>query len=86
MVKLVLLAMAISPWVHADEAASAEVSSTGLSFESAFATYQAYKDESTGDWREANRLVDHVGGWRVYAKEAAQSGAADAHAGHGGRQ
>ncbi|WP_432720103.1 hypothetical protein R0381_003434 [Jeongeupia wiesaeckerbachi] len=80
MVKLVLLAMAISPWVHADETAL-----TALPFESAFATYQAYKDEAIGDWREANRVVDHVGGWRVYAKEARQADEADAHAGHGGR-
>lgn len=31
-----------------------------------------------GDWREANRRVQAIGGWRAYAREAAQAARAEA--------
>ena len=59
------------------------------SWRSAFDSYQPFTDEKTLSWRQANDTVQRVGGWRAYAREAAQpaSGAAsgskpDGSAGH----
>lgn len=38
---------------------------------SPLAQYRRYADEPTGSWREANELVNRIGGWRAYAREAA---------------
>jgi hypothetical protein len=38
---------------------------------SAWTRYQPWRDEGVGDWRRANALVAHIGGWRVYARETA---------------
>jgi len=59
-------------------------------FQSAMEGYKPYTDQKTGNWKEANELVARIGGWRAYAKEAAQTepdpnaGQAghDGHAGH----
>ncbi len=62
-----------------------------LSFQSAFDGYRSYKDEKAIPWKEANETVYQRGGWRAYAKEAAESSpseagaqksGADPHAGH----
>lgn len=39
---------------------------------SAFATYRAAGEIEVGSWREANDTVARIGGWRAYAREAAQ--------------
>jgi hypothetical protein len=44
-----------------------------LNFRSALADYQPYKDQPVQPWRETNDEVGRIGGWRAYAKEAAQS-------------
>ena len=61
---------------------------------SAFDGYQPFSDEKTLSWRQANDTVQSVGGWRAYAREAAQpasaaasasapaKGAADPHGAH----
>ena len=51
------------------------------SFKSALEGYKPYTDDKTGNWKEANELTARVGGWRAYAKEAAQT-EPDPHAGH----
>lgn len=38
-------------------------------FRSAFARYQLYADQPVGSWKEANELVNRIGGWRAYARE-----------------
>ncbi len=60
-----------------------------LSYRSAFEGYQAYKNDKPTPWVEANDTVGRIGGWRAYAKEAAEAEApaspapaADPHAGH----
>lgn len=61
---------------------------------SALDGYQPFSDEKTLPWRQANDTVQSVGGWRAYAREAAQAasaaasapapakGPADPHGGH----
>lgn len=53
-----------------------------LPFQSAFDGYKPYTDEPTLEWRQANELTAQIGGWRAYAREAAQTGEPDPHAGH----
>lgn len=49
-----------------------------LAYRSALADYQAYKDQPVQPWRETNDTVGRIGGWRAYAREAAQATPADA--------
>lgn len=44
-----------------------------LEYVSAFRNYQPYADQAVQPWREANDRVGQIGGWRVYAREAALS-------------
>lgn len=43
---------------------------------SALAGYRANRDTELRSWRDANDEVARIGGWRAYAREAAQPGAA----------
>jgi hypothetical protein len=45
---------------------------------SALARYRSAGEVKVGSWREANDAVTRIGGWRVYAREAAQAEAAPA--------
>ena len=42
---------------------------------SAFAAYRRYADAAPIAWKEANDTVTRIGGWRAYAREAAESAA-----------
>lgn len=44
-----------------------------LHWRSPLSAYPAWRDEPLGDWRAANDTVGRVGGWRAYAREAAQA-------------
>ena len=50
--------------------ASAEVPPVRV--RSSFAGYHGLADEKVGSWREANDTVGRIGGWKAYAREAAQ--------------
>ena len=50
---------------------------------SAFAGYRGLADEPVGSWRAANDAVERAGGWKAYAREAAEP---DAPAANGARQ
>jgi hypothetical protein len=39
---------------------------------SAFASYQRMRDDKLLPWKQANDEVTRIGGWRSYAREAAQ--------------
>lgn len=43
-----------------------------LRFESAFDGYAPYTPQPVAPWRQSNDRVGEVGGWRTYAREAAQ--------------
>jgi hypothetical protein len=40
--------------------------------ESAFRRYRPNRDEALRSWKDANDEVARIGGWRAYAREAAQ--------------
>ncbi len=44
-----------------------------LSYHSVLSDYQGFNDQSLIPWRESNALVEKIGGWRVYAREASAS-------------
>jgi hypothetical protein len=46
--------------------------------ESAFRLYRGHADVTLTPWKEANDNVGRIGGWRSYAREAAQAEASDA--------
>ena len=47
-------------------------------WQSAFDGYQPFSDEKPVPWAQANETVRQVGGWRAYAREAAQPASAAA--------
>ena len=46
---------------------------TPPAYRSALEGYQSYTDEKVVDWKEANDNTGRIGGWREYAKEAAEA-------------
>lgn len=44
-------------------------------YQSSFQSYRKLREEPMLSWKESNDLVGQIGGWRVYAREAAESGA-----------
>ena len=52
---------------------------------SAFAAYRRYADAAPIAWKEANDTVTRIGGWRAYAREAADSAPAPAAAASGSK-
>jgi hypothetical protein len=55
--------------------ADAAASAPRLQHRSALADYKRHADAPPADWKAANQLVERIGGWRTYAREAAQSAA-----------
>lgn len=43
-----------------------------LPYTSAFDGYQPFTDEKLKPWKESNATVEKIGGWRAYAREAAE--------------
>jgi hypothetical protein len=58
----------------------AAASTPRLVYQSPLAEYRRFADQPVGSWRSANETVNRVGGWRVYAREAAEPPAAPASA------
>ncbi len=76
--------------------AAIPTAATTFSYRSVFDGYQPFTDQKVLPWKETNATVEKIGGWRAYAKEAAEPAAADTlapvpstspaanpHAGHG---
>jgi hypothetical protein len=55
-------------WAAASHAADSRLPATETSLP--FEHYQAWRDETLQDWREANDQVGKIGGWRSYLREA----------------
>ena len=53
-------------------------------YRSALEGYQPHSENKTVPWKEANDTVGKVGGWRAYAKEAAEGQGPQGHTGHAG--
>lgn len=82
---LTLAAIAQIPPTPPRAGASAPVARTQAApgeYRSAFEGYQPYSDEKMVSWKEANDTVGKIGGWRAYAKEAAEGQGPQGHAGH----
>jgi hypothetical protein len=73
------LACAWLVWAPAAQAAETEPAPEPASpAQPPFDQYRAWRDEPLRGWREANKRVDEVGGWRTYLREAQQgNGSAD---------
>jgi hypothetical protein len=72
----------------ATAAAAAKPKAPVATYRSAFDGYRGFADAKPVPWREANDNVGRIGGWRAYAREAAQanapsSAAGDDKGGHG---
>lgn len=59
---------------HAEPTQAAPETVTLLAYPSALAAYKSYAEQPVSSWREANDTVGRIGGWRSYAREAAQEG------------
>ena len=44
-----------------------------VGFQSVLEGYKPYTEEKTVNWKAANDTTAQIGGWRAYAKEAAQT-------------
>lgn len=51
-----------------------------LVHQSAFAAYRAHTEAVPIGWKQANDTVNRIGGWRAYAREAAETNAPPASA------
>ena len=56
---------------------NAQAQAAPTPYRSALEGYQPYSEEKPVPWKQANETVGKVGGWRAYAKEAAEGQAAD---------
>jgi len=80
LLSLALLVVAPTLPTHAEPAVRAnkpdpldpKASVPTLNYESSFKQYRRLGDEKPLSWREANDTVTHIGGWRVYLREAQQ--------------
>ena len=64
-----LLALTVSAQT---ETAPAQARATAGPYRSALEGYPPYSEIKTVPWKEANDTVGRIGGWRAYAKEAAE--------------
>lgn len=67
---------AVSPSGKPADASDPKAAVPPLVYRSAFKGYRPNAETEVGNWKEANDKVGRIGGWRVYAKEAAQPDAA----------
>lgn len=58
-------------------ASSDDVTPSPVDYRSTFSRYQKFTEQPLLSWREASDVVDKIGGWRFYAREASQTDAAD---------
>jgi len=65
---------------HTPPAAPAATTPAPLPYTSAFEGYQTFSEEKLRPWKESNTTVEKIGGWRAYAKEAAEPEAKPDHA------
>lgn len=69
-------AKSVAPSSKAADASDPKAIVPPLVYRSAFQGYRPNAEAEVGKWKETNDKVGRIGGWRVYAKEAAQPDAA----------
>jgi len=62
---------AAAPRVARPDATDAAAAVPAVVHRSSLAQYRRYAEQPVLSWREANELVNRIGGWRAYAREAA---------------
>ena len=66
----VLIYASLSGLAHASQAADvSQEESVIVEYSSVFEGYTEWEWEDVSDWRQANTVVDEVGGWEFYARE-----------------
>lgn len=65
------------PFSNAKAAAAAQTVPAALPYRTVFDGYQPFTDEKLKSWKDSNNTVGKIGGWRAYAKEAAEPASAD---------
>lgn len=65
-------ASSVAPSGKAADASDPKAAVPPLVYRSAFRSYRPNAEAEVGNWKEANDKVGRIGGWRVYAKEAAK--------------
>lgn len=65
-----LAALALSTPVAVAQTAATTTAGPQLQYKSVFGQYQAFTEQEVAPWRSTNDVVEKIGGWRVYAKEA----------------
>jgi len=73
-----VLALPVHAGTQIDANASAERHDPLVHYDSVFDGYQAYHHQAVAPWRQSNERVREVGGWRAYAREAAEPEGAEA--------
>ena len=58
--------------VNRTDPATAAAAVPPPAYESPFARYRVYADQDVAPWRETNDTAARIGGWRAYAREAAE--------------
>lgn len=58
---------------NAKDATSTQAPSTPVHYKSPFSDYRPLGEDKRTPWKAANDEVGKIGGWRVYAREAAAS-------------
>lgn len=58
-------------------ASSDDVTHSPVDYRSTFSRYQKFTEQPLLSWREASDVVEKIGGWRFYAREANHTDAAD---------
>jgi hypothetical protein len=53
--------------------APAPATTPSVTFESRLKGYRAFVDQTVESWSLANERVNRIGGWRIYAREAAKT-------------
>lgn len=74
---MAVLGAAGNSWAQAQPPASAPTAAAA-GWRSSLDGYRPFSEEKATPWREANDTVREVGGWRAYAREAAQPASAAA--------
>ena len=68
-------AQTTAPPAHATDPANAQAAVPRAMHSSAFAGYRRHAEPAPIAWKEANDNVARIGGWRAYAREAAEPSA-----------
>ncbi len=77
--------LALAPLLAAAAALAQQAPLAPIEYRSALQGYQPYSEEKTLPWKGANETVGQIGGWREYAREAAEGKKPDAKQTHGNK-